>query len=128
MLIDFREGVKLLEKYPDRFRFVYYEDLNDDPFEKLLMLYKYLGMSLDPAYYTELSKQSIFTVDKQNTERKKNTAFWWRTSLSWKQVQNFDNICGDTIDELGYKRFDNEDIYRNLSWPSLEIPRQFLLV
>ena len=47
MIHDFQAGRKLLMKYPKRFRFVYYEDLTDNPLDKIKALYKYLGFSLD---------------------------------------------------------------------------------
>lgn len=128
MLIDFRQGVKLLEKYPERFKFVFYEDLNNDPFEKVMLLYKYLGMSLDPAYYSEVKTLSIFTANELRSERERNTAFWWRNTLSWKLVEQIDKICEDVIANLGYKKFVNEDALRNLSLASVDIPKPYLLL
>lgn len=127
MVLDYREGLTLMEKYPDRFKFLFYEDLNDDPFGKVKSLYRYLGMSLDPSRYTKVKSLPVFTTNNRKSEREKNTAFWWRKSLSWELVKQIDHICGDVYNLLGYKRFESEAVLRNLSWSSVDFQEQYIL-
>lgn len=127
MLHDFREGKKLLEKYPDRFKFLFYEDMNEEPFEKVKAMYRFVGMSLNEKLYPRVKTLPVFTPKEQQTEREKNTAYWWRISLDWKVVQGMDDICADVYNELGYKSMKDFGEFRNLSISSVNLDKRYLL-
>lgn len=129
MIYDFREGQKLYKKYPERFRFLYYEDLNDDPLDKVKTLYKYLGMSLDESKYSVVKKIKVFNDAKNvvKTEREKNTAFWWRKTLDWGLVKEIDVLCKDVYSALGYVPFSRYEELRNLTIKSVHIPQEYVL-
>ncbi|XP_053391392.1 carbohydrate sulfotransferase 1-like [Mercenaria mercenaria] len=128
MLYDFQEGQKLLKLFPDRFKFIYYEDLNENPFNKSEELFKYLGMDLDKHKYPELRNLTAFSNVTTRTERMKNTAFWWRKSLKWDILQKIDPVCKNVYTKLGYKCFTNLQEYNNLSIASVNIPKTHLIV
>ena len=127
MLYDFSEGQKLYSRYPGRFRFVYYEDLNYRPFEKVKLLYTYLGMSLDESKYSVVGSISVFKSNKTESEKERetNTAYWWRKSLDWSLLQQIDEKCVGVYNALGYKKFDTYEDLTNLSLVSVVIPKQY---
>lgn len=121
MLFDFRMGKALLKIYPDRFKFIFYEDLNKNPLDKVKIIYKYMGMSLNESKYQHIMNPSLFST-------KNNTAFWWRYSLSWDLVQIIDNVCKNVNSELGYNHITNIEDYGNMSVSSIDISKEYLLV
>ncbi|XP_052820168.1 carbohydrate sulfotransferase 1-like [Mya arenaria] len=127
MLKDYHEGLQLLMNYKEKFRFLYYEDLNDNPFKKVEILYKYVGMSLDPAKYKSIQKLPVFSEQKASSTRESNTAFWWRKSLDWEIVKGVDTVCSEVYEVLGYKVFDSEENMRDLTISSVDIPSLFRL-
>ena len=129
MIVDFEEGKNLMKKYPQRFRFLYYEDLNDNPLDKVKAIYKYLGMSLDEEKFSKVKNIKVFDTSENKvlTEREKNTAFWWRKKLKWDLVKEIDKLCKDVYDALGYKRFSSYDEMQDLTFKSVEIPPEYVL-
>ncbi|XP_045215797.2 carbohydrate sulfotransferase 1-like isoform X2 [Mercenaria mercenaria] len=127
MLYDFKEGQKLLKLFPNRFKVVYYEDLSKNTFNKSKALFKYLGMDLDVQKFPTLRLLTVFSDSKKQTEREKNTAFWWRKSLSWDILQKIDLVCKGVYTELGYLFFKNVEEYQNISLSTVDIPKEFLI-
>lgn len=127
MLDDFREGKKVLSLYPDRFRFIYYEDLNENLLNKTKILYRYLGMDLNERYYPEVIKMSAFSNATDQTSREKNTAFWWRRTLPWDIVQKMESVCSEVYKQLGYKSLSSIEQYRDLTFKSVDIPKEYLI-
>ncbi|XP_053379062.1 carbohydrate sulfotransferase 1-like [Mercenaria mercenaria] len=128
MLYDFQAGQKLSKLYPDRFMFVYYEDLSENPSGKSKELFKYFGMNLEEHKYRHVKKLSVFNNAAKRSERQNNTAFWWRKSLKWDIVQKMEPLCKDVFTELGYKIFTNVQEYQNLSTSSITIPNKYLIL
>ena len=130
MIYDHQKGVELFKKYPDRFRFVYYEDLNDNPLYKAKSIYSWLGMDLDESKYTVLKDISVFKEAAKggaSNDRTKNTAFWWRRTLDWEIIKRIDTICWQVYDALGYVQFKTHRDLRNLELPSVNIPPEYLI-
>ena len=129
MIYDHYKGEELYRKYPDRFKFVYYEDLNEDPLSKAKSLYSYLGMDLDESKYTVLRDISVFKESTKRTagDRTKNTAFWWRRTLDWEIIKRIDTICWQVYEALGYVQFKTHRELRNLTLASVNIPPQYLI-
>lgn len=127
MLKDSIDGKTLLKIYPERFKFIYYEDLNDNLFEKVKRLYAYLGMSLDEKRFPKEVINSLLNPSKSEPDTRKNTISWWRTSLQWNIVKEIDMVCADVYRELGYKAFRNVEEYRDMSFKSIEIPAEYLI-
>ena len=128
MLHDFNEGARLLKRYPSKFMFLYYEDLNEKAFSKVNALYRYIGMDTDPAKYESIKNLSVFSEDIENTGRVGNTAFWWRNTLKWDIVQQVDRQCSEVYKLLGFSTFEREQDLRDLNIPSLTIPSAFKLI
>lgn len=124
MMYDFKEGEKLLKKFPDRFQFLYYEDLNENPFTKIENLYKFVGMDLDDQRFSHLQHLPVFSSKQNRSIRETNTAFWWRKNLSWDSVDMIQTACSDTLRELGYIEIQNRDLLENMSFKTLIIPER----
>ena len=130
MITDYQDGLNLFMKYPNRFRFLYYEDMNYDPKNKIRAIYKYLGMSVDESKYAQVITFPTFKSKnyKALTERETNTAFWWRKNLKWDLVMQIDNLCKDVYDALGYRTFSNYNEMQNLTFKSVNIPQEYALL
>jgi hypothetical protein len=129
MLYDFRKGQNVHKKYPDRFKFIYYEDLTSNMLSKSKILYNYIGMNVDETYFPEFMKHIVSKKTfVSKVERKKNSAYWWRKNLNWTIVKNMEIICKDVYTELGYKPMSSFQEYVNLSMPSTVVPNEYLIV
>ena len=118
MITDLREGEKLMRRFPERFRFIHYEDLvlNSDSIRKL---YDYVGMTfhtdnLDNVYEIKINTAQRHS-EKKERARRRNNALWWRTYLSYDNIRQIDAICYSVIVKLGYSIFDNVSDLRNIT-------------
>ena len=112
---DIDIGEKLLEKYPDRFKIVQYEDF-DDPASKIDTLYNFLGMTHARETEQYIAKPETETDSASaNGGAKGNHPFQYRTALRWSTVELIDQYCSDVYDKLGYSKFENETSYKDLS-------------
>ncbi|XP_053372677.1 carbohydrate sulfotransferase 1-like [Mercenaria mercenaria] len=127
MLFDFKEGQKLLKLFPDRFKVVYFEDLCKNTFNKSKELFKYLGMDLDEHKFPTLRLLTVSSDSENRTEHKTNQTSWWRKSLKWDILQKIDLVCKGVYTELGYKFLKNVEEYQNLSFSTVDIPKEYLI-
>ena len=128
MVHDYVEGEILLQKYPSKFMFLYYEDLNDKALDKVKALYRYIGMSDNPQKLKAIKDLPVFSAKKSaGSDRESNTAFWWRKTLRWDIVKKVDKECEIVYKLMGYKPFSNEYELRNLSFASVDIPSKYRL-
>ena len=128
MLHDYQAGRKLLIQYPKRFRFVYYEDLTDNPLNKIKALYRYLGFSLDETKYSRVVNIKTLGSSNNKTQRQRNTAFWWRMKMDWTLIKQIDHLCYNVYDVLGYTAFSTNDELLNLTFRSVKIPEEYALL
>ena len=115
MMVDYRYGKIFQTKFPGRMVFVIYEDLLSAMHIKLDILYDKLGMStLDKLKMTSdefqkvLSKfgNSYSSKPKQPNSRNDYES-WWRSNLSWQQIQIIDKQCEDIYNIIGYRAFND---------------------
>ena len=129
MLVDYTYGKKFQAKYPDRMLFVIYEDLLSDIHTKLDRLYDKLGIStLDKLKSTSgefqevLSKIGNSYSSKPNKSKSRNDyEFWWRTNLSWHQIQIIDKHCEDIYRVIGYRAFQDRKEVTDMNVTSLNV-------
>jgi len=128
MLHDSIEGERLLLKYPSKFMFLYYEDLNDEAVDKVNTLYRNLGMSDSPHNMQRIRDLPVLSAKKSNgSDRINNTAYWWRMNLGWDIVQIVDTKFAGVYKRLCFKQFKTEHKLRDVRIPSLDIPRKYRL-
>ena len=118
MMIDFDEGLKLAERFPDRFRFLHYEDIVLRE-ESIRNIYNYVGIKFD----SEILRR-VFAIKPNAPERKDgpkekdrktNNALWWRTYMNIEVVQQVDKECGHLYPKLGYPVINDINLLRNFS-------------
>ena len=113
MASDLEEGERLKKMFPNRFRFIHYEDIYTSD-HSLIELHNYLGMAVSQGmiYNARIPNTNNGNNRKQSArlERKRNNAFWWRKYLSWDIIKLVDSECSSLYPELGYPViFDKKD-------------------
>ncbi len=95
----------------DRWLEIRYEDLVLDPERVLKQICTFLGLAFDPAMlaYHERASELIgglrHTTHVQGVRRPPTLGLRdWRTTMPTRQVQLFEALAGDLLDELGYER------------------------
>ena len=130
MMIDFDQGVKLAEKFPDRFRFIHYEDLvlRQDNVRKL---YEFVGMKFDAEVlrhvYAIKTNEAERRDDVKEKDRRMNNALWWRTYMTFEVVKQMDTECSHVYSKLGYPVINNITQLRNLSMEDILAELNFRL-
>ncbi|XP_045215485.2 carbohydrate sulfotransferase 1-like [Mercenaria mercenaria] len=105
MASDLEEGKRLKKMFPNRFRFIHYEDIYTRDYA-LIELHTFLGMTInnDIIYNARarVSNRGSRRDLSARSERIRNNAFWWRRYLSWDIVKLVDAECSFLYSELGY--------------------------
>lgn len=114
MATDLKEGKQLQTLFPDRFRFIHYEDLYTLD-NSLISLHTYLGMPISNRELqfarTHKSNSGNRRDSASRQERQGNNAFWWRKYISWDTVQLVDAECSHLYTELGYPTVQLKDMH-----------------
>jgi hypothetical protein len=94
----------------DRYREIRYEDLVAEPESVLTDVCSFLGLTFEPKMleYHERADELLdglrFTHHVQGIRRPPAAARDWRTDMPDHEVQLFEALAGDLLDELGYER------------------------
>ncbi|XP_042887354.1 carbohydrate sulfotransferase 1-like isoform X2 [Penaeus japonicus] len=119
---DLQTREEMEKKYPNRYLFVKYEDLAQDPFDKTIQMFRFLRgkpVHLPKRVKKYLWKHTTNThkVKKSfGTHRTSEKMFQkWRNSISGPDLHAYENACGDVIHALGHRRFGSEEMARNLT-------------
>lgn len=118
MQTDLTDGMMLEKQFPDRFRFVHYEDLftNDD---SMTRFHTFLGMTLTLRRLREIRSYFTKAGDAMNYEkreqRKRNNAFWWRDVLPWDTTKIVNAACDKVIQSLRYPSINDEAELRSFN-------------
>ena len=109
---DLTAGKELKANFPGRVKIIQYESLGD-----LLAvgrdMYAFLGMSYSDTNEKELVRMATPRGNKGFHP------FKYRTNLSWDVVTLFETECAESLDKLGYTRYQNEKHLRDMSKPGL---------
>jgi hypothetical protein len=96
-----KDGAQLGSEYVE----VRYEDLVSKPREVLEQLSSFLDQELD---YDEIQKVAIGSVSRPNTSFQEERGFIplerWKRFYSSEQTAMFEELTGESLEELGYKR------------------------
>ena len=105
---DITAAVALKTKFPERVKFIQYENLGNLT-EIGRDLYAFLGMSYSSKNQEKLIKMS-------NPPGSKGFhPLTYRTNLSWDVVSLFETECSEVLDKLGFTRYKSEKHLRDLS-------------
>lgn len=130
MLIDYESATALKDKYPDRVKIVFYEDIKSDVYNKLKTLYDFIGME-----YSESDVEKLDTV-KTNTgklekgakkTRSEDNAHWWRSQLTYEQYRDFYNNCEDVAKLFNITYFSDSKHMLNMNVPDMTLPKHLVI-
>ena len=126
MLYDFREGLKLKRKFPDRFAFVFFEDIMENLKPKAKMLYSYCGINPE---LLETALENIHIplegVALVNNKSKREFSSWWRSRMDINVIRVVDSVCSKVYEPLGYIKLIDPGELRNSSIQSYNIKEEF---
>ena len=119
---------ELIHKYSN-YKLIRYEDYAANPVEQAKNLYKFLNIPFSPKvlewldYSTKVDHKIMQIAKKRfplryeySTRRDSfETARQWRRELSWEEVIRIQTLCGDVIEQLGYKLLNSERMMNNLN-------------
>ena len=105
---DITAGKELKEMFPERVKFIQYENLGNLT-DIGRDLYAFLGMP----YTSEHQKMLINLMNPKGN--KGFHPFNYRTRLSWDIVSLFETECAGVLDQLGYTRYKSEAHLRDMS-------------
>ncbi|XP_030623430.1 carbohydrate sulfotransferase 1-like [Chanos chanos] len=133
---DFLRSVSVGLSWPQwlrgRYMVLRYEDLTQEPLQKLQEIYEFVGLSMDQKvmdWIEQNTKESEETTSNSQYSTKRNssaTAENWRKELSYAAVEHLQNICQKTLNILGYKLVRNPEELKNMSLSLIE-DKQFML-
>lgn len=105
MTADLKEGTILKQKFPERFRFIHYEDIFTNK-ESLIQLFSLVGMQTTEGNLMTVKSIKTNPPKRQHETRerfrKSNNAYWWTKYMAWKIVEIVNSECLPVIKELGY--------------------------
>ena len=106
MTWDLEEGKELLKKYPDRFKFVFYEDIKSDVLKKAEGLSNFIGMEYESSEVKLLNKVSVNKGTRAiPSSRTADNAYWWKSTLSENFLKTVQNDCSILLKYFGFKLF-----------------------
>ncbi|KAF4525473.1 hypothetical protein B566_EDAN004885 [Ephemera danica] len=101
---NYYSALKLIEKYPTRFRVIRYEDFSINPYNQTEKLFKFLNLDVHEEVYQYLNSH---TKNKSGGEwstfrNSKTAPFHWREDMDFKEVNKIQNVCADAMELWGY--------------------------
>lgn len=126
---DYEAGLHLMKLFPDRFKFLLYEDIVDNLEEKADMMYNLLGLRTIQEIGLDTFKDiASFGIASDHKLRDNSTDFtsWWRRIIDLDIVAEVDKHCVEVYALLGYRKLSGEEL-RNLSVPHVEKPYRFTI-
>ncbi|XP_063588812.1 carbohydrate sulfotransferase 5-like [Penaeus indicus] len=120
---DLAEAAVLQKEFPDRFKFLHYDEICQNMTTSLADIMDFLGLSVQP-------EQTKLLQEKKTSEAKysvhKNSllqAQLWRNTTSFYDiVLPVQHFCQSSLQKLGLRSFSVEKEFRDLSVPALERP------
>ncbi len=107
---DVKKGIMLKERYPEDVLEIRYEDLVSDTKKELQRICRFLEIGFDKNmlkyyrskkeygwYYSNIHSKLSKPVDKRSISK-------WMSKLDKRQVILIENICGELMEKLGYKK------------------------
>ena len=122
MMIDLKAGRNLQEKYPDRMKFIQYEDLGSILKDKVHVLNEFVGMKYEIKQGVMIRK---FFDSNRHSDKKGFHPYSYRNILSWEIVKVVDSVCAELLEQLGYTVYNSETHLRNLLQPAAVDPLPF---
>ncbi|KAM8945972.1 carbohydrate sulfotransferase 5-like [Pelodytes ibericus] len=116
----------------DRYMLVRYEDVVNDPVREITEMYNFAKLKLTPKLQGWIynithgqgpgQRKEAFKITSRNAV---NVSQAWRTSLSFKKVNEIQNVCKSAMNILGYRIIDSEQEQNDLSYDVVLPRRQY---
>ena len=118
MTSDLKEGIVLMKKYPNQFRFIHYEDIFNNA-ESLVKLHTILGMKVTQGGMDTIRKAGHVNNPRRyagdrKLQRQRNNAYWWTLYMKWGIIKSVDSYCSNVCLRLGYPVFNSPDNYQEI--------------
>ena len=126
MSFDYEGGLRLMEKFPDRFRFIVYEDIKSNIESAIKKLYDFVGMNFNAVQFQQFNR--VKTNDPINRNplmsrtRSTDNAKWWRSYLSFNKYTSIEGMCTAVVKKLNLTTFESRQAMLNMSVPSMTLP------
>ncbi|KAL4218807.1 Carbohydrate sulfotransferase 1 [Mactra antiquata] len=125
---DLIAGVKLKQKYPDRFAFVLFEDLLDDLKTNAVILYSYFnikGDNLEGIVKTLMNEES----DTEHSIRRLYHSYtdWWRFNRNLRITKITEDVCKNVMKLLGYESYETIERRLNFSFQRFDFNPKLLV-
>lgn len=109
----------------DQYRLVRYEDLAEDPIRLSQHIYDFIGLEMPPVVlkWIHNNTESDNSRSKNQFSTRKNSSrasTSWRGRLSLEEVLAVQDICGDVMASLGYKKLYTQEELENYSLSLVE--------
>ena len=131
MMIDYDGAKRLKEKYPDRVKLVFYEDIKSNVNEKIKKLYEFIGMEFIQSEVDRLNKVTpnqsrVRSPNIQNT-RTKNNAHWWRTHMTYQRYKSTYDKCKHLAKDFNITYFSDRNHLLKLNIPDMTLPKHLII-
>ncbi|XP_066983955.1 carbohydrate sulfotransferase 5-like [Macrobrachium rosenbergii] len=120
--LDLQDSRQLERRYPDRFKFVQYEQLSLDTGKHVREIWDFLRFDMTEEVTRKLQKLTSNDGPTGAFDTVRDTAahtFSWRLKMAFSKVAPIQKACGDVIRQLGLRSFSGAAELRNLSIPAL---------
>lgn len=108
---EVQDQLNFMEKYPDLFFLIRFEDLLQDMEASIRAVCKHIDLEYDPSMLLYHQKKAQFKQKRENknTNSKPDNAIAqkWKKSLSQHEVDIIEHVAGDELSRLGYEVSDN---------------------
>lgn len=131
MALDYDGAMKLKEKYPDKVKLVFYEDIKTNVTSKIKKLYDFIGMNfvkseVDRLNQVKTNTPKIKTPRIQST-RASNNAHWWRTHISYQRYKATYDRCKNVVKIFNITYFADRNHLLKLNVPDMTLPKHLII-
>ncbi|KAK7087058.1 hypothetical protein SK128_007231 [Halocaridina rubra] len=119
---DLKQIQSLSKNFPDKFKFLQYENITTDPEGSLRDMMAFLDLPVSESQMrllrpTSVSPDSLYSTRKDAKTQSER----WRTISDYQNMLYYQRSCEGPIKTLGLRMFSSEEEFRNLS-ESLVLP------
>ncbi|XP_064089165.1 carbohydrate sulfotransferase 5-like [Macrobrachium nipponense] len=119
---DLQDSCQLARRYPDRFKFVQYEQLSLDTEKHVRDIWNFLRFDMTEEVTKKLQKLTSKSGPTGAFDTSRDTTahtFSWRLKMGFSMVAQIQKACGDVIRQLGLRSFSGATELRNMSISAL---------
>ncbi|XP_068230146.1 carbohydrate sulfotransferase 4-like [Palaemon carinicauda] len=117
---DIKQAEKMAQSFPEKFKFMQYEKINQNPEGSLRNIMSFLNMSTSESQLRLLSPASTNPDSLYSTRKDPRVqSARWRESASYQTIRTIQKSCANPIATMGLQMFSSKEELRNHSIPLL---------